>query len=58
MLTFIMVGKTAHMAIFARIIFGLLRPKYTSCNKHELETTLAITGNNGLLMTEDSIFPA
>ena len=50
-----MAEKTAHMAVFARIIFGLLRHKYISCNKHELEPKLAITRNNSFMMIEYSI---
>ena len=35
---------TTYMAIFPRIIFGLLRHKCNPCNKHERKLTLAIKG--------------
>ena len=43
---------SSYMAIFARVIFGLLRHKYIPCNKHELKPTLTITEKNGFMMIE------
>lgn len=43
---------TTYMAIFPRIIFGLLRHKYIPCNKHERKLPLAIKGK---MVYEDRI---